>query len=404
MKIAFFVTGFPKLSETFILNQIVGLLDKGHDVRILSFEKEYGISHDTIAEYGLVEKTTYLLPESESRYMKVLKLAFWSLSGMLKKGVARKGSLRETVNHYAALGKHSRVGNYDVVIAHFGPVGVQALNLRLDDFFTGKLATVFHGYDISRYQVLETYTERYRKLFREGELFLPISQLWSDRLQSLGCPPDKIMLHRMGVDPENFAWIDRCKHESGEALRFLSVARLAPKKGIDDAIKALAELKVRGYTFEYEVIGGGDQLDRYKTLAASLNVSEEVSFLGERTQTVIREKMAKAHFFLLPSKVAFDGDMEGIPVALMEAMCLGLPVISSTHSGIPELIEHGVTGFLAIENDSASLANVVQEAVDTPPDRIEIIRDAAREKVNKEFNKVHLIDELEEILSRVAAS
>ncbi|MCM5703666.1 glycosyltransferase [Larsenimonas salina] len=399
MKIAFFVTGFPKLSETFILNQIIGLIDKGHDVTILSFEKEYGISHDLISKYDLLSRTVYLLPVSENKWVKAAKLLAFGMVGFLKKPAMPSNLDRESINHFAALGKNAFLGKFDVVIAHFGPVGVQASNLRNDGLFTGKLATVFHGYDISRYQVVADYEARYKTLFSEGELFLPISHLWADKLKQLGCPSEKVVLHRMGVDSNSFSWIEGYKPPEHDApVRFLSVARLAPKKGIDTAIEALGELHKQGIDFSYRVIGSGDQLPGYKKRSEELDISDKIVFLGNQTQSTIRDEMEHAHFFLLPSKTSFDGDMEGIPVALMEAMCLGLPVISSTHSGIPELIEHRRSGFLAREADAESLSQTIREALSYSAEDMLDIRNNAREKVNLEFDKFKLIDELESIL------
>ncbi|MDF7729081.1 colanic acid biosynthesis glycosyltransferase WcaL, partial [Enterobacter hormaechei subsp. steigerwaltii] len=112
----------------------------------------------------------------------------------------------------------------DVFIAHFGPAGVTASKLRELGVIRGKIATIFHGIDISSREVLNHYTPEYQQLFRRGDLMLPISDLWARRLQKMGCPREKIAVSRMGVDMTRFS--PRPVKAPATPLEIISVARL----------------------------------------------------------------------------------------------------------------------------------------------------------------------------------
>ncbi|TIU75982.1 MAG: colanic acid biosynthesis glycosyltransferase WcaL, partial [Mesorhizobium sp.] len=118
--------------------------------------------------------------------------------------------------------------------------------------------------------------------------------------------------------------------------------------------------------WNYSVIGAGELLEQLKRLAAELGIAGRVDFLGPRPHAEVKQRLRDAHVFVLPSVSAHNGDLEGIPVALMEAMAAGLTVVSTYHSGIPELIEDGKTGFLAPERDVAALAGKLVWVADNP--------------------------------------
>src|SRR5690606_448970 len=105
--------------------------------------------------------------------------------------------------------KHTESRTYDVIIAHFGNNAVIADKLRQMNLLNGKLFAVFHGFDISSHQILKHYLKDYQALFQHDTLALPVSQLWADKLQSLGCPSSKIRVHRMGIDVSKFGFSDR---------------------------------------------------------------------------------------------------------------------------------------------------------------------------------------------------
>lgn len=130
----------------------------------------------------------------------------------------------------------------------------------------------------------------------------------------------------------------------------------------------------------------------------TLGLGGAVVFLGAQTQETVTEYLNRSDVFLLPSVTASDGDMEGIPVALMEAMAIGIPVISTFHSGIPELVENQVSGFLVNENDPTGIANVVREIIENPG----VLKDIclnAKHKIDSEFDQNKSYSKMLTILS-----
>ncbi|MEL7694501.1 MULTISPECIES: glycosyltransferase [Pantoea] len=407
MKLTFFTMRFPVASETFVLNQVTHFIDAGYEVEIISvFPGDLVNRHAAFDEYGLAAKTHYLLPEEKVSIVDKLNQRLrLVLPKVTKPSLLRSLNVRRYGAQSSKLLLPSIVANAtqtftaDVFLVHFGYAGALANKLRELGVLKGKQATVFHGADISRRHILEEHKLDYVNLFRQSELMLPISHLWQNKLIEMGCPPEKIHVTRMGIEPEKFNFQPRQAFHS--PLRIVSVARLTEKKGLDVAVKASAILKQRGGQFQYTIIGNGDQDEMMRDFIAREGMEDCVSMPGFKPQDEIRRALSEADIFLLPSKTASDGDMEGIPVALMEAMAVGLPVVSTFHSGIPELIENNVSGWLVEEDDPEALAETLlklsQGEVDVAP-----VVAAARHKVETEFNQHIAYGELAQILERLA--
>jgi colanic acid/amylovoran biosynthesis glycosyltransferase len=156
----------------------------------------------------------------------------------------------------------------------------------------------------------------------------------------------RVRVHRMGVDLRHFA--RRPPEASGARFRAITVARLVEKKGIADAILSLAKLET---DFEYVIVGDGPLRADLEALARSKGIADRVQFTGSLPRTRVAELLASASVFLAPSVTAGDGDIEGMPVSIMEAMAVGLPVVSTRHSAIDELVSDRTSGFLVPEHD-----------------------------------------------------
>jgi colanic acid/amylovoran biosynthesis glycosyltransferase len=208
-----------------------------------------------------------------------------------------------------------------------------------------------------------------------------------------GAPEERTAVHRMGINCDEIAYRPRVMVDG--PLELISVCRLVEKKGIAVALRALAAVATArpAVKWRYSIIGDGPLLPALKALAGELGLGDRVRFHGALPHGSVRDRLARAHIFLLPSVTAADGDVEGIPVALMEAMAAGLIVVSSFHSGIPELVENGRSGFLAPEGDAAALAAHLRCIADTP-DAWAWISLAARKRVESEFNNEILNDSL----------
>ncbi len=410
MRIAF-VADFPSVSETFVVREIAGLLDRGHEVDIFPPRlSEASVVQPQVLEYGLLARTHP--PASPdltfgARARRALGIvARHAASDPLPllrsvnplRGGRRAVSLRVLLEIEPVVGRPP----YDVVYAHFGPNGLRVLELQSLGVLRGPLVTTFHGYDMSAY-VQQQSPGVYRELFAKGARFLPISDAWRRRLVELGCPAERITVHRMGIEiarlpvrPPDAPW------PHGGPLRLLSVARLVEKKGIEYGIRAVAVLARAGTIVEYRIVGAGPEEERLAALAIEFGIGSQVELLGARDESSVSAMLRWCDALLCPSVTARDGDSEGIPVALMEAMGSGIPVVATTHSGIPELVIHGKTGRLAPERDVAALAGAVRALYDDPA-ATRTMAVAARAVVLERHDASRLAAELEAIFAEVAA-
>lgn len=189
MKVGFFLLKFPLSSETFVLNQITAFIDMGFEVEIVALQKgDTQNTHAAWTKYNLAARTRWLQDEPTGKVAKLRHRASQTLRGIHRKNTA--GAQPQTLYAEsrnlilsAICGQVATPFHADVFIAHFGPAGVTAAKLRELGVIRGKIATIFHGIDISSREVLNHYTPEYQQLFRRGNLMLPISDLWAGRLQ-----------------------------------------------------------------------------------------------------------------------------------------------------------------------------------------------------------------------------
>ncbi|ECY3258123.1 glycosyltransferase, partial [Salmonella enterica subsp. enterica serovar Alachua] len=204
---------------------------------------------------------------------------------------------------------------------------------------------------------------------------------------------------RMGVDMTRFS--HRPVKAPGMPLEMISVARLTEKKGLHVAIEACRQLKAQGVAFRYRILGIGPWERRLRTLIEQYQLEDVVEMPGFKPSHEVKAMLDDADVFLLPSITGTDGDMEGIPVALMEAMAVGIPVVSTVHSGIPELVEAGKSGWLVPENDAQALAARLAEFSRIDHDTLESVITRAREKVAQDFNQQAINRQLASLLQTI---
>jgi colanic acid/amylovoran biosynthesis glycosyltransferase len=232
-RVAVVVGQFPALSETFVLNQVTGLLARGVDVQVLAGTRlPQAAMHPEYAAFRLAERTHYGASAPLEKWAHRRAAArLWGRA--LLRDAASPGRLRHTIRYgrqdasaalrFAGVGPHDR--RFDAILCHFGPQGEWGLALRTVGLLSGRLVTVFHGYDMSRH-LQEAGPDVYARLFREGDLFLPVTEYWRRQLIDWGCPAERTHVHRMGVALDDFAFVERRLPGDGELLRLLSVARL----------------------------------------------------------------------------------------------------------------------------------------------------------------------------------
>jgi colanic acid/amylovoran biosynthesis glycosyltransferase len=405
MKIAFIVDEFPSLSQTFVLNQIMGLINLGHDVHI--FAEIVGIDikvHDDYKKYGLLERTYYpLIPKNKIfRLLKGLfyvikytpsnyKVVFRSLN------IFRYG--RKALSFYLLFLsiQFLEKGPFDIIHCQFGTLGLKAVLLKQIGAINCKVVTSLRGFDVT--MTLKEKPGIYSELFREGDLFLPVCQSLKERLIHAGCDEKKIVVHYSGIDCSKFEYSQRHR-TNGEHIKVLTIARLVGKKGVAFAIEAVAGLISKGEKILYTVIGDGILYENLKHLIERMGIEQHVKLLGWKTQEETKLLLQESHVLVAPSLTSESGDQEGIPNAIKEAMASGLPVISTFHSGIPELVTDGVSGFLVPERNIGLLADSLAYLIRHP----EICNDmgkAGRMLVEQKFDTHHLNNRLEELYLRL---
>ncbi len=407
MRIACFVFQFPCITETFILNQIIGLLDAGHEVLIFARKpQDTSKIHLQVEQYNLLEMTYYYqMPLGFFPFLRKMVRILCSdlrrnipiLLKTLKNFKSYPAVIsRRELFHLATLLKDK--GSFDIIHCHFGQAGLVVLQLEKIGILRGKIITSFRGLDISRYLQENGYNP-YFDLFQKGNAFLPVCEYFKNRLIHLGCEERKITVHHSGIDCPKIPFTPQ-KSFSHNSFRIISIGRLVEKKGFKYSILAIAQLWKTHKNINYHIYGNGPLKESLETLIRQLNLEKAVRLFSERERDEIAKILEDYDILLAPSMTASDGDQEGIPNVLKEAMAAGVPVVSTYHSGIPELVEDGVSGFLVHEKDICALAEKIDYLINHP----EIwagIRLAGRAVIEERFNLLYLNNELLKIYKRL---
>ncbi|MCT6700629.1 glycosyltransferase [Rheinheimera sp. 4Y26] len=395
----YFLDKFPCYSETFVLDQLTGLIDRGFDVKIIALSQDpRPLSAETEKRYQLSQRCTYLLPQTPAtKTGRVLQRARLIATGLGKKSVWRvlctpSGSATPRSYLAAIIAAHQQIYAADYLICHFGTTASLAQQLQQAGLLAGKIVPVFHGFDLSEQKVLSKYQSCYQELFLVCPAVFAISKLWCQRLAELGCPKDKIKLLRTGVDTQKFLFPSP-ERALQQPLQLLSVARFTEKKGLEFAISAIALLKSAGVAVQYRIIGDGPLRPALTAQIHNLGLEQDIQLCGVQPPARVAEALAQSDVFLLPSVTAGNGDMEGIPVSLMEAMASGVICLSTYHSGIPELICHGKSGLLVAERDAAAIATELQRLIQGHYALGEL-RKNARASIEQEFDQQQIYDGL----------
>jgi colanic acid/amylovoran biosynthesis glycosyltransferase len=273
-----------------------------------------------------------------------------------------------------------------------------ALRLRRLGVLAGELVVAFRGADTTKY-VARRGPRVYARTFREARLLLPVCDFLGRRLVQLGAPPERVMVHRTGIDLRRWPYRERPPSPAGR-LRMVSVGRLVEKKGVEYALRALRLLLDRGLDVQYRILGDGPLRDRLTALVGQLGLDRHVTLHGRNRQERVRVDLEHSDVLVAASVTAADGDEEGIPNVLKEAMASGMPVVGSRHAGIPELVEDGVSGLLVPERDERGLADALQRLAGEPGRRAAMGR-AGRAKVEREYDIHSLNDRLAGLLEHL---
>jgi len=257
----------------------------------------------------------------------------------------------------------------------------------------------FHGADVFVDMNKPAYREVTRQMLEAVKLVLVRSESLRRAVADLGCDPKKIEIQRTGIPLEDFPFRERNFTGAATEWRFVQAGRLIEKKGLPVTLRAFAVFLGKYPNATLTIAGEGPLRDELEKLARELKIERSISFTGFISQEEVRDIYYRSHIFLHPSQTGHDGNQEGIPNSMLEAMASGLPVFATRHGGIPEAIENGVSGVLVPERDYKTLTRVLLNAAEDPVFLSQIARTGA-EVVRKNFDLRAEAQRLEEIYLR----
>jgi glycosyltransferase involved in cell wall biosynthesis len=384
LRILYVVSLFPCWSETFIVREMHALLERGAQLSILSLKPASekivqeraavlldrtlhprGAPASVLAFLGLVLRRPLVTLGFVARLVAGLwrqpKVLFNSLGA-----ICRAAGQLHRLRAFEADLVHAPWATYPATVAWFlsrllgKPFSFtsRAHDIFVEDhMMAAKLAATSLAVTITRNNVRHM-------------------QRWIDPPDSV---PIQVMHSALELDETRYSREGRLPH------RLLSVGRLDPIKGFDVLLPALALLRDRGIAFDSVVIGEGEERARLEAQRDQLGLQDRVAFVGAKPQAEVRRAMAESTLMVMPCVVTPEGNADGIPNVLTEAMAAGLPVISTRVSGIPELVDDGVSGRIVEQRDAAALADAIAALLADPALR-DAYAAAGRAKVEREFD------------------
>ena len=404
-RLAIVLKGYPRLSETFVAQEILALEQRGIDLCIFSLRHPYDpASHPIHAE---IKARVYYLPEyvhdapgrvAAAALRLCWKAGFWralasfavdlwyeptrSRVRRFAQALVMAQEMPRTVQHYYAHFMHTPTS----VCLYASIINRQSFSISA------------HAKDIW------TIPEReIRKKLTASDWVVTCTANNARFLAGLAATPDKVTLLYHGLDftrfdqnPEPAATRDGS--DAQNPVRLISVGRAVDKKGYEILLAALVELPPT-LCWQFSHIGGGELLESLQQVARELGLAERIQWLGALPQAQVLTQYRAADLFVLASKISIDGDRDGLPNVLMEAQSQRLACLSSRISGIPELIIHGETGWLVEQKNSHELADALHRLIADPALRTRLAQ-AGFERVRSEFSMQGSIDKLMQRLDK----
>jgi len=282
--------------------------------------------------------------------------------------------------------------NAQVLHIYFGHIAVHLLPLIRA--WAKPVLVSFHGADVMVDLDKPAYRSATQQMLEAVRMVLVRSESLGQALVGLGCPPEKVRLQRTGIPVDEIPFRARAWPEKG-AWRFVQACRLIEKKGLRVSLRAFAKFAGRHPASTFTIAGEGPLRPQLGQLAAELGVADKVFFPGFISQTQLRDLFYQSHIFLHPSEVGGDGNQEGVPNSMLEAMASGLPVFATEHGGIPEAIENERSGILVKERDDAALAQALLKWT-AEPGALQVIAQNGAKVVRERFERTGQTRQLED--------
>ncbi len=369
MKVIHFCRTFSKLSETFIYDVITELESTEFSNQVVTWKR-------INAKDRPFEKVTILQPSFIYRILNVVKKL---LAAMRLNHYDQRKQLADISRKLllTCLKKERP----DLIHAHFGLQGwaIMPVALKLNIPFV----VSFHGYDAFRLPEAPEWRSRFKELFAAAAAITVVSVFMREHLINLGCPESKLHLIRVGKRVSEYHY----RELINKPIRnFISIGRLCEKKGFIDCISAFKLLLKKYPDLTLKIVGAGELEAEIRELLEDEALKNSITLLGALPHDKVKAHLAQSDAFILCSKTSINGDKEGVPTVLMEAQAMGLPCVSTLHSGISEVIPPSALRFLAKEGDPGDIALKIEALIDTPKEALENLRLDGRKLIESKFN------------------
>lgn len=401
LRIAFFVSRFPSVSETFIIDQITGLINIGYNVDIFSrIRPDCSTLHSEIQAYNLLKKTYYLPKKPNSKTACRLCALKYILTNILVSPLRTFRALRFLSGQAGGFSYKEFFiimpmirARYDVIHCHFGHNANMVLSFK-KIFPESGFIVMFHGSDILL--GLEKGSGFYHELFSYADKILANSSYTKRRLLEFGASDEKTIVHPAGIDLDCFSRKHLSDHKTSDTIYLLTVARLVEEKAIDIGLQAFSKVLRNQHEIKmiWHIVGDGLLKDKLIELATRLGIRDKVIFHGAIQRPEVIRFFEEADLFMLPSI------SEGLGMVLLEAQAMRIPVISTTAGGIPSAVIDGESAFLVDPGEVGALSERLEFLI-CNPQLWPAMGEAGRKFVEQKYDARQLNQRLVEIYREI---
>jgi len=407
--IAFVLKGYPRLSETFIANEIRALEERGLDIRIVSLRRPTDAKRHPV--HGEIHAAVDYLPE----YLYLAPRRVFGAWRRMRRRPGYRKALRTWWRDLRRDPSANRVRRFGQALVLADEIGSEVVHLHAHFLHTpasvARYASLVLGLPWScsahARDIWTTPAWEKREKLASCQWAVTCTAFNHRHLESLAPSSERVALVYHGLDSKRFPFYGSTRSardgsSDDDPVRILSVGRAVEKKGYDDLLSALALLP-QGLSWRFEHVGGGAELGRLEALASRLGIDGRIQWHGALAGEAVLDRYAGADLFVLSSRIARDGDRDGLPNVLVEAHSQGLACIATRVSAIPELIEDGCNGLLVEAGDVQALRDAIARLIGDPLERRRL-GDAGRQRVCRDFRFDDGIDRLEARLKRCNGS
>jgi len=387
---AFVVKTFPKLSETFILEEVLGLEQMQVPLVLFALAPPRDeLRHEAVAR---VRAPLRILPATSSAALHLRALRRHPLRWLAAVAFCvgrREGFSATDLTRGIALGLAVEDQGIGHIHAHFASEPAAAAEIA------ARYAKVSYSISAHAKDIYVGDAAVLRRKLEGARFAVTCTGHNLSHLEGVHAHRDALHLMYHGIDSARFRATPRSEDESAPLI--LAVGRLRAKKGFDTLIRACALLRGAGQEFRCEIVGYGEERDSLQRLIGELGLDERVSLAGSMNHAALRERYQAAAIFAAPCRIAEDGDRDGIPNVLLEAMSMELAVVTTGVSGIPEVVKDGVNGLLVGPDDHLALAEALGRLI-ARPDTRRVFGERARQVVLERFDNARNLRTLLDLL------